>query len=193
MANSSCERCISKSLSCSFQESFNTFPPFDLSSTVLAPAEIPTYGPWQTFYANDIFADTQWTYPPLQDDQTLALPSPSSSWDSLELMLPSSTTNPKLFEPKLLLKIEAVVSSTIAIGILRSIPESMRRRETFPPFIHPCCYGTLDTGWKLPKPLARATMIAQMFGQRNTENRSLLWQTICLEQTSLIEEVNTGN
>lgn len=52
-----------------------------------------------------------------------------------------------------------MMASTIGYGILRSYPSLMQDKNNLPPFIHPCCYGSEEDGWALPKALARVVAI----------------------------------
>jgi hypothetical protein len=180
-----CERCKSKSLLCSLNE-------VNIASSY-QEAFVPQSSSDETWLSDvlgdgpalpDFLAD-------VQHDPTYQMSSgmpPGLVFSDLGLL--NSSHQPKLFEPKTLSKMEALVSSTMAIGILRSIPEQMRRRETLPPFIHPYCYGSVNDNWQLPTALANAMMIAQMFHERTAENQSLLWQTVNLEQARLRAEVS---
>jgi hypothetical protein len=117
--------------------------------------------------------------------------SPTWNFALDDLQYFQAPSEPKLFEPKPLKNMEAIICSTIATGILRSIPDMMRRRKTLPPFIHPCCYGSKEDDWKLPASLAKVSMISQMFPHLNEDNRGLMWQTVKMEQERLMSEVSS--
>ncbi|CAI6100967.1 unnamed protein product [Clonostachys chloroleuca] len=68
---------------------------------------------------------------------------------------------------------EAEASATIVMHCIRSYPQMMLRRQTFPPFIHPHWHTE-----KLPENLVNCMSIAQLFVTRTPENSSFLWRTI---------------
>ncbi|KAK1471136.1 hypothetical protein CCUS01_06250 [Colletotrichum cuscutae] len=67
---------------------------------------------------------------------------------------------------------------------LRSYPEMMLRRSTFPPFIH-----QYQDKSHLPEPLANCMGIAILFVSRNPDTTSFLWQSIRKEQDRNLSEV----
>ncbi|KAF4772899.1 hypothetical protein HER10_EVM0005040 [Colletotrichum scovillei] len=67
---------------------------------------------------------------------------------------------------------------------LRSYPEMMLRRSTFPPFIH-----QYQDKSHLPEPLANCMGIAILFVSRNPDTSSFLWQSIRKEQDRNLSEV----
>ncbi|VUC29123.1 unnamed protein product [Clonostachys rosea] len=68
---------------------------------------------------------------------------------------------------------EAEASATIIMHCIRSYPQMMLRRQTFPPFIHPHWHTE-----KLPENLVNCMSIAQLFVTRTPENSPFLWRTI---------------
>lgn len=105
-----------------------------------------------------------------------------------ELSLPRDTPdyrNAYVLKPYLYLlhTAEAQYSAKYIIRNLRSYPQMMRRKATFPPFIHSHWYGAL------PAPLANCMGIAQMFTARTFETSPFVWRTIRMEQQRLASEV----
>jgi hypothetical protein len=78
---------------------------------------------------------------------------------------------------------EAEASATILMHCIRSYPQMMLRRQTFPPFIHPHWH----TG--LPENLVNCMSIAQLFVTRTLENSPFLWRTIDNEVSRFKNEV----
>lgn len=104
--------------------------------------------------------------------------------------LMSGTSNsPKLFESMPPKKREWAAASVVATRILRSYPDMMLQRATFPPFIHPRA-NEAETERSLPKALANAMSIAQMFRRRSPESRNFIWQSIQTEQQRMMSEVS---
>jgi hypothetical protein len=77
-------------------------------------------------------------------------------------------------------------SINLAMNIIRSFPQMMLRRQTFPPFIHPLWH--LPT---LPESLASCMSIAQLFVSRTSESRPFLWRCIRAEELRMRDEVVT--
>jgi hypothetical protein len=102
----------------------------------------------------------------------------------------SGTSKPtKLFDPIPPKKRESSAASVVATRILRSYPDMMVQRTTFPPFIHPR-FSEMGAERRLPRALANITSIAQMFQQRSTENRIFIWQSIQTEQQRIMSQVS---
>jgi hypothetical protein len=74
--------------------------------------------------------------------------------------------------------------ATLVMQALRAIPESMLRRETFPPFIHPQLHRQ-----DLAEPLAICMRIAHLFATQTSDIGSFVWRTIRTEQIRVLEEV----
>jgi hypothetical protein len=74
--------------------------------------------------------------------------------------------------------------ASLIMQALRSIPDRMLRRETFPPFIHPQWHRQT-----LPEPLVVCMTIAHMFATGNREIRPFLWRSIKEEQIRVLLEV----
>lgn len=72
-------------------------------------------------------------------------------------------------------------------SILRSFPQAMLRRETFPPFI-----GISTANKRLPEPLANCMSISQMFVNASAESMPFIWRTIIAEQTRLATDSATS-
>ncbi|KAF2805755.1 uncharacterized protein BDZ99DRAFT_524706 [Mytilinidion resinicola] len=77
--------------------------------------------------------------------------------------------------------------SHFLIRIIRSYPEMMLRRETFPPFIHPQ-YRTV--GGFLPETLANCMSVAQMFTTRTKESKGFMWRTIQMERDRVLTHLH---
>lgn len=103
---------------------------------------------------------------------------------------PSHNTRqpPALFEAKTLTNKEAILSSTLAIAMLRGYPEMMRSCDTQPPFYHQHCY-MVDGERKVPAPLVNMMSIAHMFHQRQENNRDFVWQSIDQQREQLLRQV----
>ncbi|CAH0058202.1 unnamed protein product [Clonostachys solani] len=80
---------------------------------------------------------------------------------------------------------EAEASATIVMHCIRSYPQMMLRRQTFPPFIHPHWHTE-----KLPENLVNCMSIAQLFVTRTPENSHFLWRTIDNEVSRFKNEAN---
>ncbi|CAH0026966.1 unnamed protein product [Clonostachys rhizophaga] len=80
---------------------------------------------------------------------------------------------------------EAEASATIVMHCIRSYPQMMLRRQTFPPFIHPHWHTE-----KLPENLVNCMSIAQLFVTRTSENSPFLWRTIDNEVSRFKDEAN---
>ncbi|CAG9976208.1 unnamed protein product [Clonostachys byssicola] len=80
---------------------------------------------------------------------------------------------------------EAEASATIVMYCIRSYPQMMLRRQTFPPFIHPHWHTE-----KLPENLINCMSIAQLFVTRTPENSPFLWRTINNEVSRFKNEAN---
>lgn len=105
---------------------------------------------------------------------------------------PLNINNPplRLFEAIPAKRVESMASYFMARGMLRSYPDMMRRRETFPPFIHPRCYGSEEDDWELPAWLQTAIKIAQMFYSRKNESKQAIWLAIEAEREKIQQEVS---
>ncbi|KAF2143513.1 uncharacterized protein K452DRAFT_225511 [Aplosporella prunicola CBS 121167] len=83
-------------------------------------------------------------------------------------------------------------NATQIVQILRSFPQMMLRRTTFPPFIHPRLHRLSDgdrTG--LPEPLANCMSIAHLFASRNAETSPFLWRAIEAEQHRFLQNIES--
>jgi hypothetical protein len=98
----------------------------------------------------------------------------------------------RLFEAIPAKRVESMSSYFMARGILRSYPDMMRRRETFPPFIHPRFYGSEEDDWKLPAWLQTAIKIAQMFYNRKNESKQAIWLAVEAEREKIHNKVCFG-
>ena len=76
------------------------------------------------------------------------------------------------------------------IRTLRTFPQRMLRRATFPPFIHQP-WPTDSNGFIIdgPEPIANCMSIAQIFASRTPESTAFVWRTIRAEQQRLVDEV----
>lgn len=81
-----------------------------------------------------------------------------------------------LFEPRVFLTPSMMMASTMGVGILRSYPALMQDRSTFPPFIHPYCYGSETDGWALPKALEHAMSVSKSFADHSPDVGSKVQQ-----------------
>jgi hypothetical protein len=76
------------------------------------------------------------------------------------------------------------------IRTLRTFPQRMLRRATFPPFIHqPWPKDSNGFNIDAPEPMANCMSIAQIFASRTPENNAFVWRTIRAEQQRLVDEV----
>lgn len=76
------------------------------------------------------------------------------------------------------------------IRALRTYPQRMLRRETFPPFIHQH-WPKDSNGFVVDaaEPITNCMTIAQIFASRTLENTAFIWRTIRAEQQRLVDEV----
>jgi hypothetical protein len=76
------------------------------------------------------------------------------------------------------------------IRALRTFPQRMLRRVTFPPFIHRPWPTDLN-GFIIdaPEPMANCMSIAQIFASQTLENTAFVWRTIRAEQQRLVDKV----
>ncbi|EXJ88223.1 hypothetical protein A1O1_05153 [Capronia coronata CBS 617.96] len=81
-------------------------------------------------------------------------------------------------------------NATLIIQMLRPYPSMMTRKDTLPPFIHPCL-GSNNLGLPFPEPLANCVSIARMFAWRTPETRDFVWKTIWAEQRRLADKATT--
>jgi hypothetical protein len=192
----SCDRCQTQAISCEFengQESASSsetthlpLPDFDFSDDYLLSS-----GDDQQLYFGSLMDDVNIAFGPdplsrsVIDPVELDAPWPAASNN---LSFPSEATL-KLFDRLPLKSPAAMASQSIATNILRGIPDMMRRRATFPPFIHHRCYGSEADNWKLPTSLANAVSISHMFYRRDEQSRAFIWRTINAEQQRLVAEV----
>ncbi|KAF2656567.1 hypothetical protein K491DRAFT_691804 [Lophiostoma macrostomum CBS 122681] len=190
----SCDRCQTQGISCEFQcgqesaSSLETLhlslPQFDFSDENL----LSSGDDQQLFSSMMDDVNTAFGPDPLSlgvgDPIPLNAPWPAAS-NSLNLTSGSSL---KLFDKLPVTSPAAMASRNIATSILRGIPDMMRRRATFPPFIHHRCYGSEADNWRLPTSLANAVSISHMFYRRDEQTRGLIWRTIDAEQQRLITE-----
>lgn len=79
-------------------------------------------------------------------------------------------------------------SATLALNTIKSFPEMMLRRQTFPPFVHPLWH--LNT---LPPVLENCTSIAQLFVARTSTNRDFVWKCIENEERTIRKELVTSS
>lgn len=79
---------------------------------------------------------------------------------------------------------EAEASVAIVMHSIRSYPQMMLRRQTFPPFIHPHWHTE-----KLPENLVNCMSVAQLFVTWTPENSPFLWQAIDNEVSRFKNEV----
>lgn len=77
--------------------------------------------------------------------------------------------------------------ANLVLHIIRSFPQMMLRRQTFPPFIHKYWHRSA-----LPEKLATCMSVAQLFASRTPETRPFLWRTVDAEERRMREEVS-GN
>lgn len=77
----------------------------------------------------------------------------------------------------------AQYSADLILESLYAIPEQMRRRETFPPFIHGhwCQY-------ELPEPLAICVQVANMYSSASYI-RNFVWRSILAEQQRAVQRL----
>ncbi|KZL73736.1 C6 finger domain-containing protein [Colletotrichum tofieldiae] len=75
-------------------------------------------------------------------------------------------------------------SANLIRRALRSYPQMMIRRSSFPPFIHP-----YQDKSHLPEPLANCMSIAVLFASRNRDTRPFLWKAIRDEQERNLREM----
>lgn len=114
-----------------------------------------------------------------------------AAWDPHE-SASGAAAFPRLFEPIPPKNTGTLASSVLATGILRSYPSMMERRETFPLFIHPRCYGDEGDNWRLPSTLVNTMSISHMFAQRTPESRSFIWRSIRAEQQRILDQVKSS-
>lgn len=76
-------------------------------------------------------------------------------------------------------------SADLIVDALYAVPEQMRRRETFPPFIHPHWHMS-----SLPEPLAVCMHISQMYALQNKELRPFIWRSILAEQRRAVQRLD---
>jgi hypothetical protein len=95
---------------------------------------------------------------------------------------------PKLFAPIPSKRREGIADSVVATRMLRSYPDMMLQRTTFPRFIHR--FYEMGDERRLPRALANSMSIAQMFQQCFPENRNLIWQSIRTEHQRIMSEVS---
>lgn len=110
---------------------------------------------------------------------------------SLSLYTPTFPTS----RPMALRKMSNQVAENSAnyiIRALRSFPQRMLRRATFPPFIHRP-WPTDSDGFVIDEhePVANCMSIAQMFTSRTPQNSAFVWRTIRAEQQRLVDKVFT--
>lgn len=75
--------------------------------------------------------------------------------------------------------------ANLVLHIIRSFPQMMLRRQTFPPFVHKYWHRSA-----LPEKLATCMSIAQLFESRTPETRPFLWRTVDAEERRMREEVS---
>lgn len=81
-------------------------------------------------------------------------------------------------------------NATLILQALRSYPQLMLRRDTFPPFIHPRNHNALSENSGLPEPIENCIGIAQIFASRTTETAKFVWRTIRTEQKRIMDEID---
>ncbi|CAI6336076.1 unnamed protein product [Periconia digitata] len=206
-----CARCLTKNLQCIYEHdsraSLNTsssVSPVHLTNTepsfLLQDDSIPA--PLEPFdpFPRDVSADDFALIPGLGDTNPSSLLDgvlfPPSSWDipfdfsfnQLETVEVSSkdentyltrVDNPHAFARR---------SADLILDALYAVVEQMRRRETFPPFIHPHWHQP-----SLPEPLAVCMHISQMYALQTNEMRAFLWRTILAEQRRAVQRLETLN
>ena len=70
--------------------------------------------------------------------------------------------------------------ATLIIDMIHAYPRMMTRRETLPPFVHPCSYAEDDRD-KLPVNLTNCMGIAQLFAARTVDTHAFVWSTVRAE------------
>lgn len=80
------------------------------------------------------------------------------------------------------------IFSSMVTDMIRAYPLMMTRRETLPPFVHPCCY-LHDRSDSLPEALTNCMGIAQLFVHRTDDTRPFVWATIRAEVRDLVQKV----
>jgi hypothetical protein len=113
----------------------------------------------------------------------------ADSTPSLHEHMGDTSEPPKLFASIPSKRREGIAASVVATRMLRSYPDMMLQRTTFPPFIHHRFHG-MGAERRLPRALANAMSIAQMFQQRSPENKNFIWQSIRTEQPRIMSEVS---
>ena len=193
----SCHRCQVLNIPCEFAEPSDPSLSYDSATSGHLP--LPNFD----FSDEYLFSsgDDNHLFDSMMNDVSIAF-GPESSRDvigdtvALDGAWPAISKNVnvptesslKLFEKLPQKNLGAVSSATIATSILRGIPDMMRRRATFPPFIHHRCYGSEADNWKVPTSLANAMSISHMFYRRDEQTRPLIWRTISAELQRLRTE-----
>ena len=110
------------------------------------------------------------------------------TWASLSISLTTTISDfPTVMRQKEMIHTsqqEAAANAVLILQSLRSLPNTMLRRSTFPFFIHAHCYPST-----LPAPLTNCMGVAQMFVSRTTETRAILWHTILAELRNMQAQV----
>jgi hypothetical protein len=199
-----CLRCVNRNISCYFEQNIDIhLPENSLTETTssIQPNIFPSL-PFQ-FSSQGIEIDdgahqVQTTFQELIPEYSQDIPEILCGWDGFQfqetqprreyLLMPSDMHLFTLFSPLPCTNINSMVPITMATGIIRSYPDMMAKRTTFPPFIHAtCCTG--DTTSSMPASLANAMSISQLFRQRTNYSQDFIWRSIQSESQRITEEV----
>ncbi|KAK2803071.1 hypothetical protein FQN50_007152 [Emmonsiellopsis sp. PD_5] len=83
-------------------------------------------------------------------------------------------------------------NASYILQMLRSFPQMMMRKATFPPFIHSQGYGkTNHPERSLPEPIGNCMSLVQSFYWRTAETKEFVWKMIRKEQCRLSDEAES--
>jgi hypothetical protein len=102
-------------------------------------------------------------------------------------MSPALTTVAHFSRNQIMTPVQQIFT-TMLIDMIRAYPLMMTRRETFPPFVHPCCYLN-DSQDTLPQVLTNCMGLAQLFVARTDDTRPFVWATIMAEVRDIVDKV----
>lgn len=178
-----CSRCLKKDIDCVYDSGF------------VGRQEIVHVAPDYTILLeqSQSFFNDSWNPPSIACAQVNCNIGQSPNWCTWANMTITLTTTTHDF-PTVLSQSEMVQTSqqkaaanaVLILQSLRSLPNTMLRRQTFPFFIHGHSYPVA-----LPEPLTNCMGVAQMFVSRTTETRAILWRTILTELQNLQDQVLT--
>ncbi|KAH8694290.1 hypothetical protein BGW36DRAFT_384678 [Talaromyces proteolyticus] len=165
------------------------------------PTNLFTFDKFARRAGNDVLGETDWlvsdeVYPEISQHEffsnqqrnmeALYLGNTASVFNELSPFLASTEIVGRNFTKNRFSSTSQLYANMI-IDMIRTYPQMMIRRETFPPFVHPHLENDAH-GEGLPFPLENCMGISHLFALRDTESQSFPWSIVLTEMNSFINK-----